>query len=342
MNFVVLSGGVGGAKFADGMAKSVGAENLTVVVNTADDMELHGLHISPDLDSVTYTLAGLANPETGWGLAGDTWQNFEMLERYGGKPWFRLGDKDIATHFMRTNMLKAGATLTEVTRTLTQALGVQSRVLPMTNARVRTIVDTDEGLMPFQEYFVKRRCEPVVHTLIFEGAEEAEATVEVVRAIETADTIIIAPSNPYMSIDPILAMAGVKDALLNASAPIIAISPIVGGVAIKGPLAKVMNELGKTPSPVVIAEYYADFINGFVLDEQDRDMMADIVTLAVGPLVTNTIMDSIEARAGLACEVVNYADRLRPENLGGCKLDDVLDGMKEPKQLEAGQAGQAS
>ena len=329
MNFVVLSGGVGGAKFADGMAKSVGPENLTVVVNTADDLELYGLHISPDLDSVTYMLAGLANPETGWGLAGDTWNNFEMLQRLGMKPWFRLGDKDLATHFMRTSMLKAGATLTEITRALSRELGIQSRILPMTNARVRTIVDTDEGLLPFQEYFVKRQCEPAVHGFIFEGSEEAEATVEVVRAIETADTIIIAPSNPYMSVDPILAMAGVKDALLNASAPIIAVSPIVGGLAIKGPLAKVMAELGKTATPVTVAEHYADFINGFVLDEQDRDMMADVVTLAIGPLVTNTIMSDIESRATLACEVVNYADQLRPEKLGGCRLD-------EPKQLSTG------
>jgi LPPG:FO 2-phospho-L-lactate transferase len=332
MNFLVLSGGVGGAKFADGMAKSVGAENLTVVVNTADDHELYGLHISPDLDSVMYALAGVNNEETGWGLADESWNNFEMLQRYGAEPWFRLGDKDLATHFMRTGMLRNGATLTEVTRTLAQKLGVRSRILPMTDARVRTIVDTDEGLLPFQEYFVKRKCEPAVNALIFEGAEEAEATVQVVRAIETADTIIIAPSNPYMSIDPILALQGVKDALFNASAPIIAISPIVGGLAVKGPLAKVMAEQGQTPTPVAIAEHYADFINGFVLDEQDRDMLGDIVTLGLGPHVTNTIMNTPEDRASLACEVVNYADKLRPERLGGCELN----GAREPKQLSAG------
>ena len=332
MNFLVLSGGVGGAKFADGMAKSVGAENLTVVVNTADDHELYGLHISPDLDSVMYALAGMNNEETGWGLADETWHNFEMLQAYGAAPWFRLGDKDLATHFLRTNMLKAGVNLTEVTRTLALKLGIKARILPMTDARVRTIVDTDEGLLPFQEYFVKRKCEPVVNALIFEGADEAEASLLVVRAIETADTIIIAPSNPYMSIDPILALQGVKDALFNASAPIIAVSPIVGGLAVKGPLAKVMAEQGKTPTPVAIAEHYADFINGFVLDEQDRDMLGDIVTLGLGPHVTNTIMNTAEDRANLACEVVNYADKLRPESLGGCKLDEA----GEPKQLSAG------
>jgi LPPG:FO 2-phospho-L-lactate transferase len=329
MNFLVLSGGVGGAKFADGMAASVGAENLTVVVNTADDHELYGLHVSPDLDTVMYTLAGMANPEMGWGIVGDTWQNFEMLQLYGTEPWFRLGDKDIATHIARTSALKAGATLTQVTRNLSQKLGVQTHILPMTNERVRTIVDTDAGLLAFQEYFVKRKCEPVVNALIFEGAKEADITIEVLRAIETADTIIIAPSNPYMSIDPILSVRGVKDALLNASAPIIAISPIVDGLAVKGPLAKVMVELGKSPSPVAVAEHYADFVNGFVLDEQDRDLLADIVTLGIGPYVTNTIMDSPGARAGLACEVVNYADQLRPDKKGGCTLD-------VPKQIGPG------
>ena len=320
MNFLVFSGGVGGAKLADGMARSVGAESLTVVVNTADDHDLYGLHISPDLDTVMYTLGGLANPDTGWGIQDDTWGNFGMLERYGAQPWFRLGDRDLATHIARTEMLKAGATLTDVTRTLANGLGIKARILPMTNARVRTVVDTEEGLLPFQEYFVKRRCEPAVRSLIYEGAEEADATNDVIRSIETADTIIIAPSNPYMSIAPILAMDGVKDALLNATAPIIAISPIVGGMAVKGPLAKVMLELGHSPSAATIAEYYAEFINGFVLDQQDVDMQVDVITLGIGPHVTNTMMHTVDDRARLACEVVNYADQLRPEKLGGCTL----------------------
>jgi LPPG:FO 2-phospho-L-lactate transferase len=278
------------------------------------------MHLSPDLDTVMYTLAGLANAETGWGVQGDTFGNFSMLERYGAQPWFRLGDRDLATHMMRTEMLKAGATLTEVTRTLSQALGIRSRILPMTNARVRTVVDTEEGLLPFQEYFVKRRCEPAIRSLIYEGADEADATNDVIRSIETADTIIIAPSNPYMSVGPILAMDGVKDALLNATAPIIAISPIVGGMAVKGPLVKVMMELGHTPSAATVAEYYAEFINGFVLDQQDADMQVDVITLGIGPHVTDTMMRTIDDRARLACEIVNYADQLRPEKLGGCTL----------------------
>ena len=323
MNFVVFSGGVGGAKFAEGMARSVGAESLTVIVNTADDLELYGLHISPDLDTVTYTLANVANVETGWGVTGDTFRNFEMLGQYGVEPWFRLGDKDLATHIIRTNMLRSGATLTEVTRALCARLGIRSRVLPMSDDRVRTVVDTVEGLLTFQEYFVKKRCEPVVRGLIYEGIEEAQASADVLRAIETADTIIIAPSNPYLSIAPILSLGGVRDALLNAAAPVIAISPIIEGAALKGPAAKIMTELGKVPSAVTVAEYYSDFINGFVLDEKDAELQLDVITMGLGPLVTNTIMYTPDDRARLACEVVNYADQLRPDQLGGCKLDEM-------------------
>lgn len=323
MNFVVFSGGVGGAKFAEGMARSVGADSLTVIVNTADDLELYGLSISPDVDTVMYTLGGIANAETGWGVTGDSFRNYEMLTDYGVEPWFRLGDKDIATHLIRTNMLRSGATLTEVTRALCARLGIKSRVLPMTDQRVRTVVDTDEGLLTFQEYFVKKRCEPVLRGLIYEGVEEADATADALRAIETADTIIIAPSNPYLSVAPILALGGVRDALLNAAAPIIAISPIIGGEALKGPAAKIMIEMGKEPSAVTVAEKYSEFINGFVLDQQDAELQLDIITMGLGPLVTDTVMHTPDDRARLACEVVRYADQLRPEPMGGCKLDEV-------------------
>ncbi len=323
MNFVVFSGGVGGAKFAEGMARSVGADSLTVIVNTADDLELYGLSISPDVDTVMYTLAGIANAETGWGVTGDSFRNFDMLTGYGVEPWFRLGDKDLATHLIRTNMLRSGATLTEVTRALCARLGIKSRILPMTDQRVRTVVDTDEGLLTFQEYFVKKHCEPVLRGLIYEGVEEADATADALRAIETADTIIIAPSNPYLSVAPILALGGVRDALLNAAAPIIAISPIIGGEALKGPAAKIMIEMGKTPSAVTVAEKYSEFINGFVLDQQDAELQLDIITMGLGPLVTDTVMHTPDDRARLACEVVRYADQLRPEPMGGCKLDEV-------------------
>lgn len=323
MNFLVLAGGVGGAKLADGMALSVGAESLTVIVNTADDLELYGLRISPDIDTVTYTLAGIANVENGWGIAGDSFQNFEMFDRYGAHPWFRLGDRDLATHLLRTQMMSEGATLSEATQLLSKRLDIPSRILPMTNDRVRTVVDTDDGLFTFQEYFVKLKWQPTVRSLIYEGVEEAEALPDAVRAIEIADTIIIAPSNLYLSIDPILSLSGMRDAMLNASAPIIAVSPIVGGEAVKGPAAKMMRELGSEASAVEVARHYADFINGFVLDERDAHLKTRIEEMGVGVLVTDTIMRDRDARARLACEVVTFADALRPEKLGGCKLDDL-------------------
>jgi LPPG:FO 2-phospho-L-lactate transferase len=334
MNFVVFAGGVGGAKLSHGMARSVGAELLTVIVNTADDLEMHGLHVSPDLDTVMYTLGGIANPETGWGIAGDTFNNFDMLQKLGTQPWFRLGDRDLAVHMTRTQLIKDGRTLSEAVAFLSQRLGIQSRILPMTNDRVRTIVDTDEGLFSFQEYFVKARWQPQVRSLIYEGAEEAEALPQAVRAIEIADTIVIAPSNLYLSIDPILSMSEVKDALLNASAPIIAVTPIIGGEAVKGPAAKLMRELGEEPSATAVAEHYADFINGFVLDERDSHLKSQIEDMGVGVLVTDTLMKDEDDRARLACEVVTFADQLRPEKLGGCKLDQTaLNGASDDNAL---------
>lgn len=332
MNFVVFAGGVGGAKLADGMARSVDGASLTIVVNTADDFELYGLHISPDLDTVMYTLAGIANPETGWGIQGDTFQNFDMLRRYGASPWFHIGDRDMATHLLRTQMLSEGATLHDVTQILAGRLGVKPRILPMTNDRVRTIVDTDEGLYAFQEYFVKLHWQPEVRSLIYEGAEEAEPTPDVLRAIETADTIIIAPSNLYLSIDPILAIPGIRDALLNASAPIIAVTPIIGGEAVKGPAAKLMRELGTESSAVAVAQHYAEFLNGFVLDERDADLQPRIEAMGLGVLTTDTLMRDADDRARLACEVVTFADQLRPEKLGGCKLDPASPEQDRPVQ----------
>jgi LPPG:FO 2-phospho-L-lactate transferase len=332
MNFVVFAGGVGGAKLADGMARSVDGASLTIVVNTADDFELYGLHISPDLDTVMYTLAGIANPETGWGIQGDTFQNFDMLRRYGASPWFHIGDRDMATHLLRTQMLSEGATLHDVTQILAGRLGVKPRILPMTNDRVRTIVDTDEGLYAFQEYFVKLHWQPEVRSLIYEGAEEAEPNPDVLRAIETADTIIIAPSNLYLSIDPILAIPGIRDALLNASAPIIAVTPIIGGEAVKGPAAKLMRELGTESSAVAVAQHYAEFLNGFVLDERDADLQPRIEAMGLGVLTTDTLMRDADDRARLACAVITFADQLRPEKLGGCKLDPASPEQDRPAQ----------
>lgn len=341
MNFVVFAGGVGGAKLSSGMARSVGAELLTVIVNTADDLEMHGLHVSPDLDTVMYTLAGIANPEMGWGIVGDTFNNFDMLDKMGMSPWFRLGDRDLAIHLTRTQLMRDGKSLSEAVAFIAQQLGVKSRILPMTNDRVRTIVDTDEGLFSFQEYFVKSRWRPVVRSLIYEGAEEAEPLPAAVRAIETADTIIIAPSNLYLSIDPILSMSEVKDALLNASAPIIAVTPIIGGEAVKGPAAKLMRELGEEPSAAAVAEHYADFINGFVLDERDAHLKETIENMGLGVFVTDTLMKDDDDRARLACEVVTFADQLRPEKLGGCKLDQAQLGDNGAQPAGAGTPAQA-
>lgn len=324
MNFVALAGGIGGAKMADGLARSVGAENLTVIVNTGDDFDLFGLRISPDVDTVIYTLAGLADPDHGWGLAEDRWANFEMLERYGAHPWYRLGDRDLATHMLRTQALRDGDTPTQVTTRLARALGLTTRVLPMTDGKVRTVVDTASGTLAYQEYFVRLRWQPRVTAIRFEGVERAEATLEVLRAIETADTIVLCPSNPYLSVDPILRTGGVRDALLNASAPIIAVSPIVGGSALNGPAAKLMRELGETPSATTVAHHYAEFINGFVMDVVDAEHEHAIRDLGLGVLVTRTVMKSLDDRARLGCEVVTFADSLRPEHLGGCRIADAL------------------
>jgi LPPG:FO 2-phospho-L-lactate transferase len=324
MNFLALAGGVGGAKLAEGLSRAVGADEqqLAVVVNTADDFTLYGLHISPDVDTVMYTLAGLANPETGWGLADDTWQNFDMLTQYGVEPWFRLGDRDLATHVLRTQLLNSGMTLSEVTRKLSKRLGVTPLILPMSDDPVRTLVDTEQGPLPFQEYFVKHRWQPVVRGLLYDGASEADPAPSVLRRVETADTIVICPSNPFLSIDPILSLRGVRDVLLNATAPIIAVTPIVGGEAVKGPAAKLMRELGIEPSAVEVARHYADFINGFVLDERDTALRMQIEAMGMGVLVTDTIMHTPDDRARLACEVVSFADQLRPEKMGGCRLGD--------------------
>ena len=321
MNFLAFAGGVGGAKLAEGLVRAVGPEQVAIIVNTGDDFTLYGLHISPDIDTVMYTLAGIANPETGWGIAGDALENYGMFERYGAAPWFRLGDRDLATHLLRTEMMNEGATLSEVTRKLARRLKVASLILPMSDDPVHTLVDTDKGALPFQEYFVKHRWQPVVRGLMYEGSADAEPSPSVLRRIETADTIVICPSNPYLSIDPILSLHGIHDALLNASAPIIAVTPIIAGEAVKGPAAKLMKELGVEPSAVEVARHYADFINGFVLDVRDAELRQKIESMGMGVLVTDTLMHNSDERARLACEIVTFADQLRPEKLGGCLLD---------------------
>lgn len=302
MKVVALAGGVGGAKLADGLAQTLSPEDLTVIVNTGDDFDHYGLRICPDLDTVCYTLAGLANPETGWGREGETWNTLENLNRLGGPGWFRLGDRDLATHLERTRRLAAGETLSQVTAAFCAAWGVGPRVLPATDDDVPTIVRTDEGELPFQEYFVARRCEPRVSGFHFRGAAQAAPAPGVLEALAATDAIILCPSNPWVSIDPILNIPGVWDAM--AGRAVVAVSPIVGGQALKGPAAKMYTELGTEPSAFAVAKHYRGLLTGFVLDTIDAGLVS---LLDMPALVTDTIMKNRGDRLRLAQEVLEFA-----------------------------------
>jgi LPPG:FO 2-phospho-L-lactate transferase len=304
---VALAGGVGGAKLAHGLAQILPPEDLTVVVNTGDDFEHLGLHISPDLDTVMYTLAGLANPETGWGLRDESWNFLDALGRLGGETWFRLGDRDLATHVERSHRLWAGESLTEVTAALCAALGVRMRVLPMTDDIFRTMVQTGEGELEFQEYFVQRRCEPRVTGFRFDGLGSAFPTEQVLTALDAADVIIFCPSNPFVSLDPILSLPGVRERVGRKRA--VAVSPIVGGQAIKGPAAKMFAELEMEVTAASVAAHYAGLLRGFVLDEVDAELKPSIESDTLQVLVTNTVMRSDADRARLAREVLDFAIR---------------------------------
>ncbi len=304
MNVVALAGGVGGAKLAHGLALCLAAEDLTVVVNTGDDFEHLGLSISPDLDTVMYTLAGLANASTGWGQADETWNCLAALGRLGGETWFRLGDRDLATHLERSRRLKAGQTLTEVTQALSQALGVRACLRPMSDDAVRTLVQTDEGELEFQEYFVHRQWRPRVSGFRFASTGEARATPDVLSALEAADAVIFCPSNPFVSLGPILHLPGVRARLERR--PGVAVTPIVGGQALKGPAAKMLSELGLEVSPVAVARAYQGVIGGFVLDQVDAALKPDIAALGLRVCVTDTVMRSEADRARLARETLAF------------------------------------
>ncbi len=302
-SIVALAGGVGGAKLAHGLAQILEPAQLTVIVNTGDDFEHLGLHISPDLDTVMYTLAGLANPETGWGQRDETWNFLLALERLGAPSWFRLGDKDLATHVERTRRLWMGETLTEVTTALCNALRVGPRVLPMSDDAVQTMVLTDDGELEFQEYFVHQRCEPRVRAFRFAGLESANATAPVLRALDTAEAILFCPSNPFVSIDPILNLPGVRERVAAKGA--VAVSPIVGGQAIKGPAAKMFAELGLEVTALSVAKHYAGLLRGFVLDEVDAAFSPAVAMDGVRVLITDSLMRSEADRARLAKEIVS-------------------------------------
>ena len=309
MRVLALAGGVGGAKLASGLADILG-ERLTVLVNTGDDFEHLGLHISPDLDTVMYTLAGLANPETGWGLAGESWTFMEQVARLGGPTWFRLGDRDLATHAVRTQRLNAGEALSGITADLCRALGVKSTVLPMTDNRVRTMVYSGSQRLAFQDYFVRLKCSVPVNSLSFDGASDASFNMALHHLCRDADplAIIVCPSNPYLSIDPILSLPRICTWIKSTGAPVIAVSPIVGGSAIKGPAAKIMRELGLQPSAVAVARHYQGLINGFIIDQADAERAEEIAQLGIAVRSTQTVMRTQDDRVSLAGECLALAN----------------------------------
>ena len=295
-----LAGGVGAARFLQGLVKLLPEDKLTVIVNTGDDIDFYGLHISPDIDIVMYTLAGLVDEVKGWGVAGDTFYSIQMLERYGYKTWFKLGDKDLATHIHRTHLLNKGLSLSEVTARLTKDLGLKMKILPMTNEKFGTMIITEKGRMHFQEYLVKRGSQDRVVNVEFEGTEKALPSPGVVDSIFNSKAIIICPSNPIVSIGTILSISGVRDALIKTKAKVIAVSPIVGGAPIKGPADKLMRGLGLEVSAYGVASYYKDFLDVFVIDDKDSTDKSRIEALGLQVIVTNTIMKQLQDKIDLA------------------------------------------
>ena len=307
MSVLALAGGVGGAKLCLGLARILDVGDLQIVVNTGDDEEFYGLHVSPDLDTVMYTLAGLSNPDTGWGIAGETFATLESLGRLGEDTWFGLGDRDMATHIVRTNMLRQGRTLSEVTARLCKALGVEHPVAPMSDDRVRTSAVTDVGTLAFQTYFVKHRCEPVVSDLLFDGAENSYMSEAFSDALRDAEALVYCPSNPMLSIAPILAVRGVESAIRSFDGVRVAVSPIVGGKAIRGPAAKLLAELGENVSCVGVARRYSGLCDVFVLDQSDRQHTDEVRSLGMEPVVLDTIMNSDDDKVALARGILDVA-----------------------------------
>jgi LPPG:FO 2-phospho-L-lactate transferase len=305
---VALAGGVGGAKLADGLAQLL-RERLTVVVNTGDDFTHLGLHVSPDLDTVTYTLAGIANPNTGWGIVDETWNFMAQVERLGGPAWFRLGDRDLATHALRTERLAAGETLSAVTALLCRSLGVVPKLLPMSDDPVRTMIRGDDGELPFQDYFVRLACAVPVRGIRYAGSETARIN-SALGAAPDLSAIVICPSNPYLSVDPILAVPGMRAWLRARGRPIVAVSPIIGGAAIKGPAAKIMAELGAPVSAMGIARHYRGLVDGLVIDEIDAALASEIAAEGMAVQVAPTVMSAPEDRVALARTCLAFAGEL--------------------------------
>ena len=306
---VVLTGGTGGAKLIEGLSHEVDPAELTIICNTADDFVLHGLNISPDLDTIMYTLAGLSDPEQGWGIRGDTFTVLQQLEKLGGEAWFKLGDRDIATHITRTRLLRDGLELSEVTDLLRRQLHIKSRIFPMSNDGIETRVDTAEGEISFQEYFVKRRWQPEVRKVFYAGVESSRPVPGALQAIGDAAGIVICPSNPVTSIGPILAVPGIRDALKQATAPVIGVSPIIGESAISGPAHKLMAAQGMEPSALGVAKGYADFLDRFVIDSEDEALTNKLEALGIGVVVTSIRMKSLGDKQRLARQVLALFDK---------------------------------
>lgn len=304
---VVLAGGVGAARFLQGLVQVVPQEQVTVIVNTGDDRDFYGLHVSPDLDIVMYTLAGVVDETHGWGIRDDTYNTMQQLTHYGNEDWFLLGDRDLATHIHRTNLLRQGKTISEVTEELRRLFGLGMRILPMTDQPVATHIQTPAGLLHFEEYMVKRQCADEVQDVVFVGANESLPAPGVLDAIKEADAILIAPSNPVVSIGSILAVPGIHDMLHEASGMVVAVSPIVGGAPIKGPADKLMQGLGIEVSAAGVARCYRDFLDVMIIDEQDAHLLSAIEDLGIPAMTTNTIMRDNAAKAALARKVLEAA-----------------------------------
>jgi LPPG:FO 2-phospho-L-lactate transferase len=309
MKIAALAGGVGGAKLALGLATTMDPRDLTIIANTGDDIVIHGLHVSPDPDILTYTLAGVVNPETGWGIVHDSFVTQAGLARYGREVWFNLGDRDLATHIHRTTMLKDGATLSEAARAIAGSLGVTARILPMSDDPAPTILNTDRGAMHLQEYLVRCRCAPTVHAIGFTHAERARPAPGVLAAIGEAAGIVICPSNPLISIGPILAVPGIRRALQARRTHVIAVSPIVGGKSLKGPSDKMMIEMGHEASAAGVARLYADIAAAIVIDEADADLKSRIEAMGLRVVALPTVMRKLEEKQQLARAVLGLVER---------------------------------
>ena len=305
-----LAGGVGAARFLDGLARVFPPEMITVIVNTGDDLQYLGCHISPDIDIVTYTLAGMVDPQLGWGIKEDSHNCLDQLGKYSAETWFRIGDRDFATHLLRTAFLQQGFTLSEVTEKIRNSLGVRVRVIPMTDNIVLTKIKTPRGMLEFQEYFVKRKFEDQVEDVSYEGASQASPAPGVVPAIEKSDLIILCPSNPILSIGPILAIPAIRDAVAKTHAKLLGISPIVGGKAVKGPLDTIMENLGLEVSPFGVAQLYRGLLKGYVIDIIDKSVRSKIEGLGMKVLTTGTIMSSPESKTRLAQETLRFAETI--------------------------------